>query len=331
MGLFDSDLFKGGVMAGGGAFSGLMDPTGIPLVGGAFDNSDEMALEELRKNQGLYNIDLPELKNYRPEEHQYQGDYRPEEAMYQTVQTDPRMKAAEMSALSKLSGLADTGLSAVDEYGYHQARQLGARQAQQGSQAALANAQARGVAGSGLEFAMREMANQGGAQSAQNAALAQAADSARMRAAYQQAYGNALGQSQDRDYRLNAGNADIVNHFNELNTGNRNQAQVRNLDARQAINSTNVDNRNQAQLQNNNYRQQNFDNRMGRANGQASANSGMAQGYAAQNAARTSERNSNTQAATSLIAAGMGGGGGGQARTGNMAVNGRNRKIETIA
>jgi hypothetical protein len=275
--------------------------TGVPIVGGFFDHSDDDALAQLQKNQGLYNFDLPTLKEYDPENFKYQGDYRPESAEYRQVAEDPMLRSAQMSALAKLSGLADNGLSQMDELGYHQAQQLGARDARQGTQAAINNANARGIGGSGLEFAMREMANQGGADRTQEAALQQAADSARQRAQYQMAYGDALSGARDQDYRTNAQNSNIINQFNQMNTQNRNSAQMRNLDSRQAIRNANVTQNNQAQLTNNDIRQQGYQNQMERANAQSGANTGMAQGYAAQNASRTSERNANTAAMASIL------------------------------
>jgi hypothetical protein len=67
-----------------------------------------------------------------------------------------------------------TGLSAEDQLNFEKARSLGAQQSQQGAQAALQNAAARGVGGSGLEFGMREQANQEAANRAQTAGLEQA-------------------------------------------------------------------------------------------------------------------------------------------------------------
>lgn len=281
--------------------------SGIPVIGGMFDNSDDQALDQLRRNQELFgNIGLPTLKEYSPEEFRYTGDFNPEDAQYETVSEDPLTRSAQMSALSKLSGYADSGLSDVDAAVFDDARQMGAQMARGGREAALADAQSRGVAGSGMEFAMREIANQEGAGRSQKAALDQAKTSAENRVLYNKAYGDSLAGLRDQDYRTASGNTGIINQFNQNNTTARNNAQARNLDARQTVGNANVQNRNSAQLENNNIRQQGFDNQMGRAGAQAGANTGMAQGYAAQNAARTSERGANTALAASLLVPGGG-------------------------
>lgn len=278
--------------------------SGIPVVGGLFDNTDEQAMDQLRRNQELYgNLKTPNYKDYDPEAYQYAGDLNPEDAKYQGISEDPLLRSRQLAALDKLSGLANTGLSDVDQAGYAQAQNVGSRLIKQGTAAALQNAQARGVGGSGLEFAMREQANQDGAEQARQSAMAQAADAARMRAAYQTAYGSALSGQRDQDYRANAANSGIINQFNQLNTQAHNASQERNLGARQTVGNANVDNRNTAQQYNNTLKTQGFQNQMQKAAGQAGANTGIAQGYAAQNAANTAQRNSNTQAAMTAFGA----------------------------
>lgn len=269
--------------------------SGIPVIGGMFDDSGDQALEQLKENQRLASlIGLPELKDYRPEEYGYSGDYTPEGAIAEKISEDPELRSQQMAVLKKLSGLADTGLSEVDEQGFNQARKIGARTARAGNAAAMQDARVRGVSGSGLEFAMREMANQDGADRAQDAALAQAAESARSRAMYQTAYGNALSNTRGEDFRAGSANTDIANRFNMENTQNRNLAEQSNLQNRQGVMNLNTGERNDAQKYNNEMRQNQFSNQMQKYGAQTGANTGMAQGNFAQNAARTSERNANT-------------------------------------
>lgn len=153
-----------------------------------------------------------------------------------------------------------------------------------GTEAAIANAQARGVGGSGMEFAMREMANQQGAERASNAGLEQAAAAARQRALYNQMYQQGLGQMRQQDAQAGQYNNDVINKFNAMNTQNRNQ-----------MNQANVDMRNQAQKMNNQGRidmqQQNYDNQLKRAGGMAGQYGNMANAEAAAGAARANERN----------------------------------------
>lgn len=269
----------------------------LPVVGGMFDNSGQQALDQLANNQAVYQgVGIPDQKwqNYNPE------SMTPELAQASQISEDPTVRSAQLSALSKMGDLANTGLTAVDQQGYQQARDIGNQMAHSGSQAALQNAQARGIGGSGMEFANREIANQEGAGRAQQAGLAQAADSARGRANALQAYGAGLGQQRAQDFNANAANTGILNQFNMANT-----------QAQNAANQWNVQNRNNAQQYNQqgqlNLGQQNFNNQITKAGGMAQANTGMAQGYAAQNAARTSDRNMWTKIGANMISSKMGG------------------------
>lgn len=291
---------------------------GLPVVGGLFDDSEEKALAEYQKNRGLFEgLNLPQYQDYRPEDYQYAGDYSPEAAQAQTVSEDPMTRSAQLSALSKLSGLADTGLSQVDELGYAKAADMARREAQSSKAAALQNAQARGVAGGGLEFALGEMGGQAAANRAAQAARDQAAESARQRALYNQAYGSALSGMRDQDYRANRGNADILNQFNMANTQARNQAQQWNMGRRQDIANQNVAGHNQAQQYNNDIRERSYNDRLKQAQGIAGVNNQMGDFYGAQDAANKKKRAAAGQAIGAGIGYGLGGMAGGMA--GSMA------------
>lgn len=264
---------------------------GVNLVGGLLDDSDEKALTELKKNQKLFEgIDVPDLFKYQynPELYSSSGAYSPEEVEATEVSEDPMIRSAQLSALNKLSGLADTGLSEVDALGFENAKQTGAKAARSGRDAAIQDARARGVAGGGLEFALREIANQEGAGRARQGAMEQAASSAQMRALYNQAYGDQLSNVRGQDYQVNAGNADILNQFNMANTQNRNQGQLYNLQNNQNISNANVDQRNAGRQQKMDIAQQNYTNQLKRAEGLSGANKDTAKGYYAQNAGNNS-------------------------------------------
>src|SRR3990167_7631566 len=167
----------------------------IPLVGGLFDDSEDQALEQLRRNQALYeNLNLPstEWDNYTPEEYQYAVDFNPKLAEYETIKDSPELRMKQQAYLESLQQLADKGLSAEDELGFQRARDLGSETSRRGTLDVIADARRRGVSGGGLEFALREQANQAGAKASQDAGLNRAAEAARQRALYQQAYGGAL-------------------------------------------------------------------------------------------------------------------------------------------
>lgn len=273
----------------------------IPVIGGLFDNSDQEAMDELKRNQALYaGLQTPDFAQYKPDQYSVVGQYDPAMADATTIQQDPELQEAQQNVLSKLAGLSTTGLSDVDQAGYQQARNVGEQEARAGTGAALQNALDRGAAGSGLEFAAREQAAQGGADRANQAALQQAAQAAQMRAAYTNAYGSALSAVRGQNFGENAANANILNQFNMANTQNKNQAQQYNLGNAQGVANANVTNANQAQQYNNQMKQQAYQDQYQKTAGEAGANSGMAGGYAAQNAANTDQRNKNTQTAGQL-------------------------------
>jgi hypothetical protein len=286
----------------------------IPLIGGIFDDSEEKALNELKKNKALYDmIGLPQSawETFNPEDYKAAGSLTPEAAQYQTTSEDPLTRSAQMSALAKMAGLSETGLSAVDDEAFAKAENMGARQARSSRESALQNAQARGIGGSGLEFAMREMGDEGGAQRAQDAALSRAAEAAKERALYTQAYGSQLAGMRDQDYRAASNNTDIINKFNQYNTAARNDAQQWNLNNQQTVANNNTQGHNQAQQYNQQGRrdigQRAFDNSMRKADSQAGLNQKMADYYWDKQAKNQASRAAIGQAAGTGIGFAAGG------------------------
>jgi hypothetical protein len=252
--------------------------SGLPVIGGLFDDSQEQAMQQLAQNQALWKgLQTPTFNPYKP------VAYTPEMAKATQISSDPAIRNQQQGVLMKLAGLSDTGLSDADTAGFERARELGDQSENEGNAAALQNAESRGIGGSGLEFAMREKANQDGAQRAQDAGLQQAATAARQRAMYNEAYGNALSGVRGQDFQQNGANADILNNFARYNTGNQNQA-----------NLYNTQQQNFGQQYNNDLTQRGYEDQVQKLGGETGSNTAAANGYAAENASRTSNRNSNT-------------------------------------
>lgn len=289
----------GGLVGGAGKIPGVTNfLSETPIIGGFFDNSDQKAIDQVKG--GLANwqqLGAPNLKwtDYNPDA------FTPTDAAYSTVSEDPQIRMKQLETLGRFEEMSKQGLSPEDELGYLRARQAGSQLAKGRTDAAIADAQARGVAGGGQEFAMREIANQAGAQRAQEAAMQQAADAAKQRQAYLNAYAGQLSNQRSQDFGANQANADIINRFNMANTQARNQAG-------QAF----TNDRNEAKRYNNegriNTQQQNFNNQVTRLNGMTGANTQVANAYAAQNAARTDSRNKKTGQAMDMLTGAMGGG-----------------------
>jgi hypothetical protein len=247
------------------------------------------AYSNIAKNRALLdNIDLPSYAEMNPELYGYQsGDVK-------LQQEDPVLKSQQISILNKLAGLSETGQSDADAEGFQKARDIANQEAKAGTENALSDAQRRGVGGSGLEFAMRESANQGGANRALNAGLNQAADSERGRAAYLQAFGNQAGSMRDQNYRNESANTGIINKFNEANTQGRN-----------TMNNNNVDLKNNAFTYNQGLKDKSFNNKMTRATGQMSVNNQENDIRLAQDAQRNAKNNAAFNTFGSLAGIGL--------------------------
>jgi len=209
----------------------------IPVIGSFFDDSADQMADAAKDSRATWG-QLDPRQNYLQ---RYQ-EYVPEDAQYQTITEDPNLKQNYSDYLGKLAGLSTQGFSPEDEYNFFKANQDAQSLAQSREASAIENARARGVAGGGMEFAMREMGNQGAAKNAQDANLSAAANAAKMRQLYTQAYGNAVNQGRQADLNVSSKNADIINAFNKYNTGARNEARLRNIDEQNRVTQANYNN-----------------------------------------------------------------------------------------
>lgn len=197
------------------------------------------------------------------------------------ISTDPSLRNAQIEALNSLQDIsASGGLTAMDRAKLGQIQTELGNQERGSREAIMQNAQARGVAGSGLELAQQLMNQQGSAMRGSQQGMDVAAQ-AQQRAleAIQQA-GQLGGNIRQQDWNQQAQQAaaqDAINQFNAANKQNvnlqnvntRNQAQQYNLDQRQNIANQNTGLRNQQQMHNKNLIQQDFENRYKKAGGKA--------------------------------------------------------------
>lgn len=239
---------------------GLLDS--IIGGGGGFGSADEA----LRNNRALLNsIATPEYEQYSPEL------YNTESAKYDLINEDPGLKSKQLDALSQMLGLSHDGLSDQDTAGFAEARNLGDQMAKSKTDAAIQDAQVKGVSGGGQEFAMREAANQEAAQRAQQAALQQQATRAQQRNQYLQAYAGQLNTTKSQADNLNSANTNIINQFNQANTAQKNQTA-----------NANTDQRNNAFKYNEGLKDKNFSNQMTKATGQIDMNNQAAKNATAE-------------------------------------------------
>lgn len=257
---------------------------GSSLLGGLFGGNSGEA-EILRKLKAIEddygNLSLPDLDAYK---------FSPEEYRASLIQENPALQARQEALLGKLSELSDTGMSEADMAGYRMANQQANQAARQNSAALRDEARRRGAGGSGLEFALREQANQDALTRGQNMGLQQSADSARQRALYNTAYGDLLSGVRGQDLNAKSANADIINRFNQLNTSARNDANLGNMQRRNEI------------------AQQNYQNQLSKLSGKAGAVGETSKGLAASGAASSarSQNMFNTITQGALAGAGYG-------------------------
>lgn len=257
-------------------------------AGGRFDELNPPSLEEMR-------VSLERAVNAGEMTAEEAQTYFLEASAQEQVKTDPRLREAQMRALSQLEGVADGGLT-VGDRGDLQRIQGEAAAAEKGQRdAILQNAQSRGVAGSGMELASQMMAQQQGANRAsqQGFDVAKQAQARALEAMLQS--GNLGGSIRSQDFGEQTKLAearDAISKFNTqnqqavgmANTDARNAAKLRNVNTAQDIANRNQDTINQERGYNAGNVQTQFDNQYKKVAGQAGVDQAAAS--AAQNDAQ---------------------------------------------
>lgn len=298
-------------------------PTGgvslIPGIGDTFGvgASGDAKNAAAKASSVFSNIDLPSIKDLqiKLKGMVQQGTITPEQAetIYQQqsglndYQADPQATQAKVSALQGMQDTVDSGgLDAQAKANLNQER-TDENTAQKGSRdAILSNARARGVAGSGLELGSALENEQASAGRSSQAGFDQVAlQEQRRREALSdlattgtsvenQKFGeaNTISSAQDAINRFNAANqqAQVNKNVDAVNS-----AQEKNLAEKQRIADANVTETNAQTVANANANQQNYENKLKKAQGQAA-------GYGVQ----ANVANSQSQILPNIIGAGVG-------------------------
>jgi hypothetical protein len=234
-------------------------------------------------------IETPEVEDHELfyEMLQSAGDLTPQQEAYvgdvvsELENLDPRLRQAQMQALSQIAGVAEEGgLTPADMAMQRELAREVESAAQARDAAILQDMAQRGVAGSGMELAARLRGAQGATErmaSEDDKLLAQALN--RQMQASQQA-ANMAGNVRGADVG-EAQAMDAIRRFNLMNQQNLqgrnvdrgNQAQQFNLTNRQRIADQNVAMRNQQQEANKALLQQQFSNQLALAQGRAGQHS----------------------------------------------------------
>lgn len=277
---------------------GLFDSVSDFLSGGNYSKSAE---SRQGATDQLSSLQLPDIESMQLELEQLvqQGVITPEQAQTYLVERsemnnislDPKLRQAQMDALSGLQEISDSGgLTAADQSQLSKIKSQEDTAARGAREAILQNAQARGMGGSGIEL-LQQFQNQQDSATRQSQRDLDVAAMAQNRAlqALQQA-GQLGGQIENQQFNQQAqvaGANDAISKFNAQNSQNvalentkaKNVAQAQNLAEKQRVSDSNVASRNTQQQYNKELNQRQFDNAYKKAGGIASGLNKQAEGY----------------------------------------------------
>jgi hypothetical protein len=207
---------------------------------------------------------------------------------FNDIKLDPALQGAQKQALQQLQNIATQGgLTATDKAQLNDITQEQNTTARGRNEAILSNARERGIGGSGLELTSQllneqEAANRASERGTQVAANAEQRALASLQAAGQmggqmeaQQYGEAANKAQAQN-AIDKFNAETQQNTNLLNVQNRNAAEAANLAATQDISNKNTATQQTEAAQNAAAVQQDYANKMGKAQNVANVYQNMA-------------------------------------------------------
>lgn len=274
------------------------------LLGDLFSSGDRGASEDqIREILKLYqNLKVPTIEEQSLDLGRYQsaGNLNPETNQaedlsavdnLQNVQTDPRLRQAQMNALKTLSQIGGSGFT-PDELNAALGMQeqnnadLTSRMKQLQQQQDV-----RGIGTSNMALAQKMMEAQSGANRAAADARNLQSEAFKRSLSAITSGGEMAGGIEAQDYGRAKNVADSLNRreftnvqnrnsINESNVDRFNRALEYNLNNQQGIMNKNVDTSNQQQAHNKGLQQTNFQNQMDRIGGMAGGYKGMGDMYA---------------------------------------------------
>ena len=206
---------------------------------------------------------------------------------YDDIETDAGLRQSQLNALAQLEKQGQGELNAGDRYSLAQIQGQAAQQERGSREAILQSAQRRGTGGSGMELLANLQAQQSAADRSHIGGLQQAS-AAQQRALDAMMQGGQLaGSIRNQDFSeqdriasardvMSKFNAGLMADTNQRNVDRSNQAQAGNLQNRQRIADVNTGIRNSQQEYNKGLIQQDYQNRMAKAQAEANAMNGQA-------------------------------------------------------
>lgn len=200
---------------------------------------------------------------------------------FDNITSSPEFAQAQQSALQQLQQIGNEGgLTAIDRAKIQDINDETNQVNRGQEQAIMQNARERGIGGSGLELASRLQAQQSAADRASRQGTDVAALAEQRALDAIQGAGNLAGKMQESEYQgqaqkaqaqnaIDAANAAMMQQGNMFNTQNNNAAQMQNLAEKQRISDTNTGIANTQEVTNRALPEQDFQNRLAKANAAA--------------------------------------------------------------
>lgn len=248
----------GGVIAGNAAKKAASQASAI-------SEQNYQRNKALLESIGIPSIEAQEIALTNPE---YVGDLVAEmqgETALKEISTDPKLRQMQMNQLAELQGLSETGLGTTDRIALDEAQEK-AMQADKSRRASMLSEMAqRGTLDSGASLAAQLASNQQATQDQLNASrnIAKQAQSGRMNAMNMMA--NQASNLENLDYNRAANTATAQDAIQRFNAQTRNQANQYNTTSKQNLANQAAGNANQQQMYNKGLIQQDYNNRLNRA------------------------------------------------------------------
>jgi len=155
------------------------------------------------------------------------------------IEQDPRLKSAQMDALTQLQNRGREGYTIEDKAAIDQSMNQALTQQRGANLAQQSQMQRRGISGSGIDLAQQLARQQGGVTAASQAGLQQAANSRRQALSAMQSAGQLGGQIRGQEWGQKAQTASAQDAINNANARNQMTTQQFNINQQQRVNLAN--------------------------------------------------------------------------------------------
>lgn len=267
--------------------------------------ADKKSREAAGKAMDIWNgLDIPDIEKQKIllENPELVGLLEAEElgsSAMDEISLDPKMRDAQMKALSMLQEEGETGMSVEDKMAQNELRRSADAQAQAEQKSILSGMAQRGTLDSGAQLAAQLGAQQGSAQRRSEGADRLAADASSRRKQALMQSSNLASQMEGTDFNRQSQQAQAKDLINKFNVNNRQNVAAQNLAARQMQENQRAGLANQQQIHNKALQQQQFQNEATKAAGQTSQYNSAAANASQQAGAKA-------QAGADMFGAGIG-------------------------